>query len=291
MDRKSLIGKYYYGIIILTIFSILFFQSCECPLQESNVYQQCQVREVTITKFSPFGNLVQVTEPDGTQKIIFQPDSLYSIHTFLFPFDKNYSGALVNDERFTSASSIPIIRIPFSDKRPYYLAVFDNYPPNNDLNGDILLYSVADNFQSAEIRVAGDIILTNLTFNSEDSQQFCEMIDNFTKDTAQIRSLKNNLSQYGIDLPNSRVLDYSQGNIVVLDTGNNIVGGITPPLNDVNYALDLLKNKAINIIVQIGQVYLYRAKNGKYFIFAITDIRQGTLSPNKRRITIMFSEI
>ncbi len=291
MNKKLFNGEFDFAIIFLILFSFLFVQSCECPLQESNVYQQCQVREVTITKFSPFGNLVQVTEPDGTQKIVFQPDSLYSIHTFLFPFDKNYSGALINDERFASSSTIPIVKIPFSDKRPYYLAVFDNYPPNNDLNGDILLFSVADNFQSAEIRVAGDIVLTNLTFNSEDSRQFCEMVDVLTKDTAQIRSLKNNLSQYGIGLPNSRVLDYSQGNIVVLDTGNNIVGGITPPINDVNYALDLLKNRAINIIVQIGQVYLYRAKNGKYFIFAITDIRQGTLSPNKRRITIMFSEI
>ena len=287
-----MVKKYNLKTSLIFILSFhLIINSCECPLQETDVYQKCQVREATITKFSPTGRLVQITNPDGTQQIVFQPDSLYSIHTFLFPFDKNLSGALVNDERFSKSSSIPIIKIPFSDKRPYYLAIFDNYPPNNDLNGDILLYSVADNFQSAEIRVAGDLMLTNLSFNSEDSQQFCELVDNLTKDTARIRSLKGNLSQFGRDLQNSRIIDYNIANIVVLDTGNKVVAGINPLQSDVDYALNLVKNRAVNIIVQIGQVYLYRAKNGKYFIFAITDIREGTLSPYKRRLTIMFSEI
>jgi len=288
----NMVKKYNLKTSLIFILSFhLIINSCECPLQETDVYQKCQVREATITKFSPTGRLVQITNPDGTQQIVFQPDSLYSIHTFLFPFDKNLSGALVNDERFSKSSSIPIIKIPFSDKRPYYLAIFDNYPPNNDLNGDILLYSVADNFQSAEIRVAGDLMLTNLSFNSEDSQQFCELVDNLTKDTARIRSLKGNLSQFGRDLQNSRIIDYNIANIVVLDTGNKVVAGINPLQSDVDYALNLVKNRAVNIIVQIGQVYLYRAKNGKYFIFAITDIREGTLSPYKRRLTIMFSEI
>lgn len=287
--------KYRLNLKVLLIFalysSFIILNSCECPLQETDIYQKCQVREATITRFSPTGSLVQVTNPDGTKQIVFQPDSLYSIHTFLFPFDKNLSGALVNDERFSKSSSIPIVKRPFSDKRPYFLAIFDNYPPNNDLNGDILLYSVADNFQSAEIRVAGDIVLTALTFNSENSQEFCELVDNLTKDTARIRSLKSSLSQFGINLLNSRVIDYNQSNLVVLDTGNQVVTGVTPPQNDIDEALKLVKNRAVNITVKLGEVYLYRAINGKYFIFAITDIREGTLSPYKRRLTIMFSEI
>jgi hypothetical protein len=287
--------KYRLNLKVLLIFtlysSFIILNSCECPLQETDIYQKCQVREATITRFSPTGNLVQVTNPDGTKQIVFQPDSLYSIHTFLFPFDKNMSGALVNDERFSKSSSIPIVKRPFSDKRPYFLAIFDNYPPNNDLNGDILLYSVADNFQSAEIRVAGDIVLTGLMFNSENSQEFCKLVDNLTKDTARIRSLKSSLSQFGINLPNSRVIDYNQSNLVVLDTGNQVVTGVTPPQNDIDEALKLVKNRAVNITVKLGEVYLYRAINGKYFIFAITDIREGTLSPYKRRLTIMFSEI
>jgi len=287
--------KYRLNLKVLLIFtlysSFIILNSCECPLQETDIYQKCQVREATITRFSPTGSLVKVTNPDGTKQIVFQPDSLFSIHTFLFPFDKNMSGALVNDERFSKSSSIPIVKRPFSDKRPYFLAIFDNYPPNNDLNGDILLYSVADNFQSAEIRVAGDIVLTGLTFYSENSQEFCELVDNLTKDTARIRSLKSSLSQFGINLRNSSVIDYNQSNLVVLDTGNQVVTGVTPPQNDIDEALKLVKNRAVNITVKLGEVYLYRAINGKYFIFAITDIREGTLSPYKRRLTIMFSEI
>jgi hypothetical protein len=79
--------------------------------------------------------------------------------------------------------------------------------------------------------------------------------------------------------------------LVVLDTGNQVVSGVTPPQNDIDEALKLVKNHAVNITVKLGEVYLYRAINGKYFIFAITDIREGTLSPYKRRLTIMFSEI
>ncbi|ROL58156.1 hypothetical protein D9V84_00025 [Bacteroidetes/Chlorobi group bacterium Naka2016] len=270
---------------------LLLIQSCDCPLQEANVYSECQVREATITKFNPNGTLQQVTNPDGTSTLVFVPDSLYSIHTFLFPFNKDMSGSLVNDERFAKSSTIPIVKIPFSDSRPYYLAIFDNYPQNNDLNGDILLYDVANDLSSAAIRVAGEIVRINQTFNSENSTEFCDVVNRLTRDTALIRNLKSRLSQFGRNLPNAVVINYNQGNIVVLDTGNNIVVGVTPTQNDINYVLEITANKSVNLIVRVGEMYLYRARNGKYFIFAVTDIREGTLPPFKRRLTIMFSEI
>lgn len=277
--------------ILLLIFLFLVLQSCQCPLQEASIYSDCKVREATITKFNPNGTLQQVTNPDGTTSLVFVPDSLYSIHTFLFPFDQNMSGSLVNDERFAKSSTIPIVKIPFSDRRPYYLAIFDNYPQNNDLNGDILLYDVANDFSNAAIRVAGEITRINQTFNSENSTDFCNFINQLTRDTAEMRRLKNNLEKYGAGLPNSIILNYNQGNIVVLDTGNNVVNGITPLQSDVDYVLQITANKSVNLIVRVGDVYLYRARNGKYFIFAVTDIRQGTLTPFKRRMTIMFSEV
>ncbi|MGB9770439.1 MAG: hypothetical protein ACPLX7_00490 [Candidatus Kapaibacteriota bacterium] len=278
-------------VVLIGLVLALLVQSCECPLQEANLYSDCKVREATITKFNPNGTIQNVQNPDGTTSLVFIPDSLYSIHTFLFPFDQNISGALVNDERFAKSSTIPIVKLPFSDKRPYYLAIFDNYPQNNDLNGDILLYSVADDFSSAEIRVAGDIVRINQTFNSENSTDFCNFVNQLTRDTAQMRGLKRNLLKYGLGLPNALVMNYNQANIVVLDTGNNVVIGVTPPRADIDYVLQITENKSVNIVVRIGEVYLYRARNGKYFIFAITDIREGTLSPYKRRFTIMFSEV
>lgn len=275
---------------LFLVFSLLF-QSCECPLQELNTYSNCQVREATITKFNPGGTLQNVTNPDGTSSLVFLPDSLYSIHTFLFPFDRNMSGALLNDERFAKSSTIPIVKIPFSDKRPYYLAIVDNYPQNNMLNGDILLFDVANDFSFAQIRVAGEIAQINLTFNSENSERFCNLVNTLTRDTAEMRRLKSSLSLYGRDLPNKIELNYNRGDVIVLDTGNNPVVGVDPPQKDIDYILELTQKRSINIIVRIGEVYLYRARNGKYFIFAITDIRQGTLTPFKRRLTIMFSEV
>ncbi|MCX7908743.1 MAG: ribosome-inactivating family protein [Ignavibacteria bacterium] len=284
--RLNLLLTTFIGLVL-----IIFIQSCECPLQEANVYSNCQVREATITKFNPNGSLQQIQNPDGTSSLVFVPDPLYSIHTFLFPFDQSMSGTLVNDERFSKSSTITIVKIPFSDLRPYFLAILDNFPQNNDINGDILLYNVANDFSYAEIRVFGEITRVNRNFNSENSTEFCKLVNDLTRDTAEIRNLKRSLSKFGQNLPNSIILNYNQANLVVLDTGNNVVTGITPLQKDIDYVLNLTSNKSVNLVVRVGDVYLYRAKNGKYFIFAVTDIRQGTLSPNKRRLTIMFSEI
>ncbi len=280
-----------FGFLIYFVF--ILFQSCECPLKEANLYSNCKVREATITKFNPNGTIQQVSNPDGTYDLVFVPDSLYSIHTFLFPFEANLSGSLVNDERFAKSSTIPIVKIPFSDGRPYYISIFDNYPQNNDMNGDILLYYVADDFSYAEIRVAGELVRINQNFNSENSSDFCDFINNFTRDTAEIARLKSDLKKFGLNARNtdSYAQNYTSGNIVVLDVNNNIVANITPLQTDIDQALQKTTNKSVNVRVSIGQVYLYRARNGKYFIFAITDIRQGTLSPFKRRLTIMFSEV
>lgn len=279
--------------IVFILICIIFIQSCECPLQEANLYSNCKVREATITMFNPKGTIQQVTNPDGTSDLVFVPDSLYSIHTFLFPFEENMSGLLINDERFAKSSTIPIVKIPFSDGRPYYVSIFDNYPQNNDMNGDILLYYVADDFSYAEIRVAGDLVRINQNFNSENSSDFCDFINNFTRDTAEMARLKSDLKKFGLDARNTFnfAQNYTYVNIVVLDINNNIVTNVTPLQADIDQALQKTTNKSVNIRVRIGEVYLYRARNGKYFIFAITDIRQGTLNPYKRRLTIMFSEV
>lgn len=277
--------------IVLTVVLGFLFQSCECPLQESSAYSPCNVREVTITKFNPNGTLRDTTLPDGSRQTIFIPDSTYSIHTFLFPFDANSSGLLPNDDRFKNTSSIVLFQRPFSDGTPYFVAIFDNYPTNSGLNGDLLLYDVADDFSNAYIRVTGKITQLTERFTSENSQQFCEFVNNITQDTARINLLKNNLSEFGLGLPIASVIQFNAGNVVVLDANGRINNTVSPPPSDVQELLNLTQNQAINLRVTIGDVFLYKAKNGRFFIFAVTDLRQGSLVPYKKRITIMFSAI
>ncbi len=271
----------------------LLLQACECPLQETNTYSPCSVREVTITKFNPNGTLQEITLPDNTKQTVFVPDSTYSVHTFLFPFDANSSGGLPNDERFKNASSIILFKKPFSDGRPYFVAVADNYPTNQELNGDLLLYDIANDFSNADIKVTGGIINLPEKFNNENSQEFCNFVNTLTSDKERIGNLKNELEKhrFGLGLPTASVVQFSAGNVVVLDINNNIDNSITPPPQDVQDLLNLTNNQAINLNVRIGDVFLYKARNGRYFVFVITDLRQGSLTPYKKRLTIMFSSI
>lgn len=277
--------------ILVSLVVGFIFQSCECPLQESSVYSPCSVREVTITKFNPNGTLQDTTLPDGTRQTVFIPDSTYSIHTFLFPFDANSSGLLPNDERFKNASSIILFQKPFSNGSPYFVAVLDNYPTNERLNGDLLLFDVANDFSNAYIRVTGEIASLPEKFNSENSQQFCEFVNNLTRDTARINGIKNNLARFGLGLPIASVIQFNTGNVVVLDANGKIIDTVQPPPGDVQDLLNLTQNQAINLNVRIGDVFLYKARNGRFFIFAVTDLRQGSLVPYKKRLTIMFSAI
>jgi hypothetical protein len=285
MERKTNL----YIIFILVVGFLL--QSCECPLQEPSAYSPCSVREVTITKFNPNGTLQDTTLPDGTRQTVFIPDSTYSIHTFLFPFDANSSGFLPNDERFKNTSSIILFQKPFSDGSPYFVAIFDNYPTNSELNGDLLLFDVADDFSNAYIRITGEIVPLPERFNSENSQQFCEFVNNLTRDTARINSLKGNLARFGLGLPIASVTQFTAGNVVVLDANGKVTNAVSPSSNDVQDLLKLTQNQAINLNVKIGDVFLYKARNGRFFIFAVTDLRQGSLVPYKKRLTIMFSAI
>lgn len=270
-----------------------FLISCECPLEEVNPTPICNVREVTITKFNPSGTLQNVQNPDGTSGLVFIPDSNYSIHTFQFPFDNNSTGNLPNDERFLSSNKVSIAKIPFSNGQPYFLVIFDNYPLNNDLNGDIMVYDVSDDFVTAELRVFGSILNLTEKFNSENSKEFCDFVNSLVKDVDKIKNYKKNLQPFGTGLTISKVITYNPSSISILDKNNNLVpaGTVIPPQADVDKILDMTSNKAINITVKVGDVFMYKAKNGKYFIFVVTDIRQGLLNPFKRRVTIMFSEV
>ncbi len=280
--------------ITFIVFSLtfLFLQSCDCPLQETNLSKICNLREATITKFHPFGTVVSDTLQSGEIVNTFVPDSLYSIHSFQFPFDMSSSGLLVNDDRFRSSSTITIEKIPFSDGSRYFLAALDNYPTNDDMKGDILVYDVASDFSFAWLRIAGEISILNQKFTSENSQEFCQFVENLTRDTALISNLKANRKLFGEGTGIDSVMNLSNANLFVLDLNDRIVQNIPPLQIDVDKIREKLSaKKAVNIRITVGDVFLYRALNGKYFIFAVTDIREGTLLPNKRRVTIMFSEI
>lgn len=269
---------------------MLFINSCcDCPLKETTINIKCNVREVSITDFDPSRVFNQA---DNT----YVPSRTYSIHSFLFPNDFSSSGSLPNDERFRTLSTLSIIRIPFSDGRPYFLTIFDDLPLNSDQNGDILVDSVyidpvsfLNNY--AYIRVKGFIEKLNSQFLLDDANAFCKFIED--------KQVQNEIQQkfqttklYGLGLSFAEVLrKYNQNSIKVVDAQNNEVLNIVPGLNDIQKVLDIFNKDGIDLKVKMGDVFVYRAINMRKFVFAVVNIGTGQLDPFKKRVTIMFTQV
>ena len=296
-----------YNLKILVLFLTLGYigqSCCNCPLQpvNNNKSIQCNVRETTVTQFNP--NLIKVNDTT------YVPIPEYSIHSFQFPGDNNSSGSTPNDSRFSATNDkVVISKIPFSDGRNYWLAILDNKPQNANLIGDVLIdsifYDPAPSNRFALLRFAGYLVKLNSgpfnipAFGSDDADDFCKKIrDTISNISINITkrmqdSAKNH--QYGDGVPGAvKISDYANAIPVVLDASGNVVPSPTPPPSQAD--IDKLKNsvsqiKAIDIQVKIGDMFFYTAKNGKSFIITIVDIVQGTLVPNKKRITMMFNPV
>jgi hypothetical protein len=77
----------------------------------------------------------------------------------------------------------------------------------------------------------------------------------------------------------------------VLDPQGADVTGAVPVPPDILQALASLLQPAVDVRVEIGQVYYYRAKSGAEFAVLIEDIRPGTLPPNLNRVTLKFAQV
>ncbi len=274
-------------LLLLLGLSIFVNSCCDCPLEPSDLKLKCNVREASITDFNP--NLT--LKPGTADTLIPVPE--YSIHTFLFPNDNNSSGSLPNDERFASSSTITTLSLPFSDGRPYYVAIIDNIPFNGNQNGDILVDSVFyDNATPtnsyAFIRVKGQIQRTNYQFNFDNAQLFCDFVSN---NSSSLLDLFKDLKLYGSGIVgDTKIRSYNAADIKVIDIGGKVVNNINPSQTDIDKLL-LLSQQGTDILIKPGDVFVYQAVNNRRFVFSVANIGLGMFQPFKKRVTIMFTAI
>lgn len=273
---------------VISLLLILVTACCDCPLEPNDAPEyNCLVREGTITKFNP--GLQEVTKGDSTYKV---PVPEYSIHTFLFPSNDNSSGSLPNDDRFADSERILITSVPFENNVPFYAAILDVYPNNPDLKGDILLVEANPESLTADLRFYGRLARLPKDLNSDDASLFCEYIESNADD---ITSAKARASKYGMGIPGAKFYTYNSNAIEVLNELGEIVTGqpgVPSPAGAVISALfNNIGQGAIDVTVEPGDVFYYRAANGKSFLMVITDISRGILPPLKKRLTFMFSPL
>ncbi len=284
------------NIKIVLLFAVVsLLASCnDCPLEQQDPIFLCQTRIVTMEEFNP--NFTVTPGPIQGEEIVTL-DARYNISIFEFPQNLASTGSFPNDNRFKGTSQIPIAEVPFAvDNTLYYAAYVDTYPLNSDLAGDILLRQVnlALPNNTALLRLAGSIALIDRNFFNEDAQAFCDYV---SANTNMISTAYQNFTtgnKYGANQLGAQVTQFDTNPIVISDQTGKIIGtlggvGVPQPPQSI---LDLLnvsiaQKTAIDLLVEPGNVYAYIAKNGKRFVFFVSEIRETPVLPNRRRVTIM----
>lgn len=216
---------------------------------------------------------------------------------------------------------------------PLYFAFMDRLPSNEDVAGDFLVADVDINLPSspnvANLKFRGQLHRINTQpLTTESSKEFCEQMDlrNLTEES-QVLSYRASISEFGNTDPFAIDFGYSfnRQNLYIVNANNQIIAeynGTNWVFNNIdgNYFLPEATRSAIeqnvgnadlgdvaddlneivseknNIIipVEVGDVFFYRAVNGRDFIFNIINIDERDI-PNddsyKRRVSIMFNEI
>lgn len=279
------------AVKIFSLFALFFLISCDdCPIKDKPPVFLCEVREATITEFNPM--LIQdLTIVDS---VVYKPDPKYSVHTFEFPIDQTSSGSLPNDERFKEQGFIALATIPSSNNN-YSVALVDFTPLNSNMIGDILVDSVFihptdPNQNKAFLMFYGYLARFPRNFTSDNSQEFCNYLGTYTND--ELNNIRIDASQYGERLPNAGAKIYDiNSRFVAINESGQFDFNRTITLEDKQALLKDFKGKSIEVVVSPGEVYFYRARNGRQFAVVISDIKTGTFPPNKNRVTIMFNPL
>ncbi len=266
--------------ILFASATLLFLNSCnDCPICDQ--VNQCKVREATITVFNP-----------GMEKIndsTWVPVPKYSIHSFLFPEDDNSTGTLPNETPYQLDDKIQIADLTYNDGTQDLKAVLlSNYPSNERMVGDILLIDADTITEKVVIRVSGEIYKLPNNYMLDDAKKFCT--DYIPNNQSEISEGYTYLSQYGKGFNFTSEETFSIYSVKVYDMSGSATV-ITPPPTTANNLISLASGKAIDLTVRKGKVFLYRARNGRMFIFAITNITQSTTTPYKKRVTILFTAL
>lgn len=262
---------------VLLLCAALFLSwGCTCP---ELIFDDIRVREATITQFDPRWNTAQNT-----------PVPTYSIHTFLFPSEPTSSGSLPNDDRIAFGNLLVVEQQTFQANGQTYTAqAVTDRPPNWIMRGDWMVVEVDSrvNPPQAWIRVAGQLSppLSDRLFSAS-AEDFVNYLQSHRQ---QFNDAARRATPSGAGIPDSRQLPDVR--IRILDAqGDDVTGSVSPP-PEILEMLRTALEPAIDVRVQIGEVYYYRAKNGSEFAVLIEDIRPGTLPPNLNRMTIKFAQV
>ncbi len=286
-------------LLSLVLISPIIFNSCsDCPLVESKPIVYCSPREATVTEFNPDVTAFTIKAVDGvTDSTYYEPVKEYSIHSYQFPNDDSNSGITPNDERFNNKTVITVAQEAFAyNNKVYYAAILDRIPANEDIKGDFIVANVdtLKNPMIASLRFYGYLVKTTLSFKKENSNDFCnDIIKNPSMTSDQLAKLRLSKVRFGDSTDFGK---FTSANVRVIDANGKLVSDplviAAIPASAIAKILASSSSKIIHdVVVKPGDVYYYQARNGREFVFAITDIRVGTFEPRKRRMTIMFNAI
>lgn len=273
----------------------MLVQSCtDCPVSKTDPIFLCETRIVTVEKFNP--NYTVIPGINGLPDSVVL-DSDYNIGIFQFPLNSGSSGSFPNDNRFKDSKQIPVASASFAENSTVYLAnLMDTYPTNEDVNGDILVKSVDLTTipPVAMLRISGSIALFDQNYLNEDSQAFCDYAKGNSSNINTAFSNLNTNNLYGKNQTGSVITNFDTNPVIVTDKNGKIIGTSGQPnVPVVSLATEIelrtLANKksSVDLAVIPGNVYIYLAKNGKRFVFFITELRESYVTPFRKRVTIM----
>lgn len=286
-----------YKIVLVFSIAILLSSCCDDTCQITSPTPACNVKNNALIVFQSGVVKTIGKASDGSDSIYYLPNPEYAVETFQFPDNNTSSGNMPSDSRFKSGPMI-IAAKTFTNQNTNYLAVVRDVLPNNaDIVGDILVDSVyvdSNPMQSyAILRFAGDLAKFSQKFESENSGKFCDEF--LSKYGSNIKELNSIATKFGSSLPSqASVNQYEVGDISVL-LNDVVVTGIAVPSDIVSDLLTSANSKArVRIKVTPGDVYYYKARNGREFALQISGMALG-LFPNdsmkKKRVYIMFNPI
>jgi hypothetical protein len=140
-------------------------------------------------------------------------------------------------------------------------------------------------------------VFNNAAIN-ENAQDFCDFV---TSQSAIFEDAFLNMTldnRYGKNQLNTTVNDYNNSPTVILNDKFEVLGtlgaaGLPEPLANIVDLFNLRKLEAptYDMRVRVGDVYAYIARNGRRIVFQVTEMRQSTISPFRRRMSIMFFNV
>lgn len=267
--------------IVLVATMTLLVASCGCPLLEPANLTDRRVREATITQFNP-----------GWNRVTNQPVPAFSIHNFLFPNTIESSGTLPNDLRVTDGKDAFVGSTTFIGTTPpdtlnYTAEFYTSTPSNGQLIGDVLVVSVDTTVipHKARLRFFGALARFGDKLFSGGASDFTDFLEAHQPDFDNLAASAT-AGGSGLAGGGSSVID----SVRVLDpSGKNVSATVAVPAAD-RAAFDN-NNAATDVLVCVGEVYYYKARNGVEFGLLIEDVFRSSLPPNQRRVTIKFAEL